>query len=493
MEILAYRSILKIWRLAEPFINQCQRMNWPEVPLVATLFLSFMQATAVPSPLLDGVPVGTGFPLVRESGTLRKVELQPGGFDLTQLISGSTSVGRPKESAPRKTPLSEPVAEARASALPSAQTPVPTPTTPVSVAVPTTKISAIFEMDTNLERHGATPTSEEQAKVVHDVVDNWLTPYFLNATGPEADMLRMAMPNSNGTLPMHFSVSPAPKDPKDPPTILWACTFEWPGDPATLTSCTQTGLSVALPREHFELPGEVLLDLVGVLISNLHSQDKQSGEAIKRSFGKFLSNINANINPDRSVPSDVLAKLGVEAASSGKFISADIPEHPTGALGIYGAKEQGMAYRIVDFFNLLLKEEDYLRRTGHSKEFETSRALLAALPTGLVVHFTIRKEDDPRTSVKRKEQPLPESSRTDIHVSLPEHAYRPTKDDFQILRDTLAEAIAKSLSPGGPTGPEISRLLNDFLLLYSTDPHNQHNILVEVIKWIFTTSSTSPP
>ena len=91
-------------------------------------------------------------------------------------------------------------------------------------------------------------------------------------------------------------------------TVLWACTFEFPGDPATLISCTQTGLSVALPQEHFELPGEVLLDLVGVLISNLHSQDKQSGEAVKRSFGKFLSNINANINPNHSVPSDVLAK-----------------------------------------------------------------------------------------------------------------------------------------------------------------------------------------
>src|ERR1035438_2913379 len=64
-------------------------------------------------------------------------------------------------------------------------------------------------------------------------------------------------------------------------------------------------------------------------------------------------------------------------------------QHPAGALGIYNPEEQGMAYHIVDFFNLLLKNENYLRNSGHTKEFEATHALIAALPTGLVVHFTI--------------------------------------------------------------------------------------------------------
>ena len=147
-----------------------------------------------------------------------------------------------------------------------------------------------------------------------------------------------------------------------------------------------------------------------------------------------------------------------------------------------------MAYRVVDFFNLLLKEADYLQRTGHTRQFETTQKLLAALPSGLVVHFSIQKEYDPGIKAKRKGPALPENSATDIYLSLPKHAYRPARDDFQTLRDALAEAIARSESPGGPNGPEISSLLDDFLRSYSNDPHNQNNILTEVIKSLYTTS-----
>src|ERR1035438_2191403 len=58
MEILAYRSILRIRRLAKPIIDQRQRMNWSKVALFATIFVSFIQANAVPCPLLDGGTVG---------------------------------------------------------------------------------------------------------------------------------------------------------------------------------------------------------------------------------------------------------------------------------------------------------------------------------------------------------------------------------------------------------------------------------------------------
>jgi len=418
-----------------------------------------------------GSPVltGTSAPLVRESGALQRAELPPGGFDPSQLIHGAASLEVRKES-PTQASLSKPVAEARAVAPPSVPTPVPAAPTVPPVHVPATKIAAIFRKDANLVLAGTTPTSDDQATVAKDVVDNWLAPYFQHATGPEADRLRVAMPNSNGVMSIYFSVSPAPKNPKDPPNII--------------TSRTTSSFSVALPQEHYELPGKVLLDLVGVLTSNLPAHDKQSGEAVRMSLGKFL----ANSNPNQPVPSDVLAKLGVEAASPVTFITADIPEHPTGALGIYNPEEQGMAYRIVDFFNLLLKEGDYLKRAGHPREFETTQKLLAALPTGLVIHFSIQREVDPGTRIKRKEASLPESSATDIYLSLPEHAYKPARDDFQVLRDALAEAIAKAEHPGGPTGPEISSLLDDFLRYYSSDPHNQNNILTELIKSLYTTS-----
>ena len=421
---------------------------------------------------VSGSPVltGTTSPIVRGSGVLQRVKLPPDGFDPSHLTPGTVSAGVQKES-PTPTPPPKPVVEARAGpppSVPALVTPAPTAAPPVHV--PTTRIAAIFRKDANLVLAGATPTSDDQARIAAGVIDNWLAPYFLNATGLEADMLRTAMPNSNGVMSIYFSVSPAPKNPKDPPSII--------------TSRTASSLSVALPQEHYELPGNVLLDLVGVLSSNLPSQDKQSGEAVKRSIGKFLANNNSN----QPVPADVLARLGVETVSPGTFITADIPEHPTGALGIYNPEEQGMAYRIVDFFNLLLKEGDYLKRTGHTRQFETTQKLLAALPSGLVIHFSIQKEYDPGTKVKRKGQVLPENSATDIYLSLPEHAYRPAKDDFQTLRDALAEAIARSESPGGPTGPEISSLLDDFLRSYSNDPHNQNNILTEVIKSLYTTS-----
>jgi len=391
------------------------------------------------------------------------------------LTQQTESAGSRTESPATPTPVSKPVAEARAVAPPPARTPAPpAPAVPI-VHVPATKIAAIFRRDTNLVLAGTTPTSDDQAKIATAVIDNWLAPYLLNATGPEADTLRMAVPNSNGTLSLYFSVSPAPKNPKDPPNII--------------TSRTQSSLSVALPQEHYEVPGNVLLDLVGVFTSNLPSQDKQSGEVVKKSFGKFLAASSANGNPNQPVPPDALAKLGVEPASSGKFITADIPEHPTGALGIYTSEEQGMAYHIVDFFNLLLKEVDYLRRTGRAREFETDQKLLATLPTGLVVHFSIQKEVDAGTKRKRKEQPLPENSATDIYISLPKHAYGPAKDDYQILRAAVAEALAKSQPSGGPTGAEISSVLDDFLRSYSNDPHNQNNILTEVIKSLYATSS----
>jgi len=419
----------------------------------------------------SGSPVltGTTSPIVRGSGALQRVKLPPDGFDPSHLTPGTASAGVQKES-PTQTASLKSIAEAHASAAPSVPaSPPPAPAAVPTVHVPTTKIAAIFRKDANLVLAGTAPTSDDQARIAKGVIDNWLAHYFLDATGPEADMLRKAMPNSNGVMSIYFSVSPAPANPKDPPNII--------------TSRTASSLSVALPPEHYELPGNVLLDLVGVLSSNLPSQDKESGEAVKRSIGKFLANSNSN----QPVPADALARLGVETASPGTFITADIPEHPTGALGIYNPEEQGMAYRVVDFFNLLLKEADYLQRAGHAREFETTQKLLAALPTGLVIHFSIQKEVDPG-SRKRKEQPLPENSATDIYLSLPEHAYRPARDDFQILRDALAEAIAKSERPGGPTGPEISSLLDDFLRSYSSDPHNQNNILTEVIKSLYTTS-----
>jgi hypothetical protein len=429
----------------------------------------------------NGVPVvtGTSTPMVRESGVLQKVELPPGGFDPARLVPGMASAARSKELSQTQPPAAQPVVEAHAGAPPPASMTVPPPAAPAPAAVPavhvpTTNITAIFRKDGNLVLAGTTPTSDEQAKVAKDVIDHWLAPYLLHATGPETDILRKALPNSDGAMAIYFSVSPPPNHPTDPPNII--------------TSRTQSSLSVALPQEHYELPGKVLLDLVGVLTSNLPSQDKQSSEAVKRSLGKFLSSNNPNLNPNQPVPPDVLAKLGVESASSGKFITADIPEHPAGALGIYNPEEQGMAYRIIDFFNLLLRDADYLRRTGHTQEFQTAQKLLAALPDGLVVHFTIHKEDDPRPRGKRKEQSLPEDSSTDIYLSLPEHDYRPAKDDFQILRDALAEAIARSQPSGSLTGPEISRLLDDFLRYYSNDPHNQNNILTEVIKSLYTTS-----
>jgi hypothetical protein len=77
---------------------------------------------------------------------------------------------------------------------------------------------------------------------------------------------------------------------------------------------------------------------------------------------------------------------------------------------------------------------------------------------------------------------------TDIHVSLPEQAYRPTQEDLQILRNAFAEAVAKSESPGGLTGSEISSLLDRFLLLYSTDPYNRQNVIVDLIKSFYTTT-----